>query len=63
MTRTCDDIWPNAVTFGNGIHDHLTFTKEECGKIVAFSDKLYGNKSTIGAGKHEGTYNPDIRSV
>ena len=63
MTRTCDGIWPNAVTFGNGIHDHLTFTKEECGKIVAFADKLYGNKSTIGAGKHEGTYNPDIRSV
>ena len=63
MTRTCDDIWPSAVTFGNGIHNELTFTKEECGKIVAFADKLYGNKSTIGAGKHEGTYNPDIRSV
>ena len=63
MTRTCDDIWPNAVTFGNGIHNELTFTKEECGKIVAFADKLYGNKSTIGAGKSEGTYNPNIRSV
>ena len=63
MTHTCDGIWPGAVTFGNGIHNQLTFTKEECGKIVAFADKLYGNKSTIGAGKHEGTYNPDIRSV
>ena len=63
MTRTCDNIWPGAVTFGDGIHNELTFTKEECGKIVAFADQLYGNKSTIGAGKSEGTYNPDIRSV
>ena len=30
MTRTCDNIWPGAVTFGNGIHDEMIFTKEEC---------------------------------
>jgi len=63
MIRTNDEIWPHAVTFGNGLHDELTFTSEECDKIVAFSNKLYGNKSTIGAGKSEGTYDPSIRSV
>ena len=63
MIRTNDEIWPHAVTFGNGLHNELTFTPEECNKIVAFADKLYGNKSTIGAGKSEGTYDPSIRSV
>lgn len=63
MIRTNDEIWPHAVTFGNGIHNELTFTPEECERIVRMSDKLYGNKSTIGAGKSEGTYNPNIRSV
>ena len=63
MIRTNDEIWPNAITFGNGIHNELTFTPKECERIVGMSDKLYGNKSTIGAGKSEGIYNPDIRSV
>ena len=63
MIRTNDEIWPSAVTFGNGLHNELTFTPEECERIVRMSDKLYGNKSTIGAGKSEGTYDPNIRSV
>ena len=63
MIRTNDDIWPRAVTFGNGIHNELTFTDEECEKIIGFADKLYGQKSTIGAGNSEGTYDPSIRSV
>lgn len=63
MIRTNDEIWPNAITFGNGLHNELTFTEEECKKIVAISDKKYGMKSTVGAGKSEGTYDPSIRSV
>lgn len=63
MIRTNDEIWPNAITFGNGIHNELTFTPEECDRIVQMSDKLYGQKSTIGAGKSEGTYDPSVRSV
>lgn len=63
MIRTNDEIWPGAVTFGDGFHNEFVFSEDECKKIVSIADKLYGVKSTIGAGKSEGTYNPEIRSV
>ena len=63
MIRTCDDIFPGAVTYHSKFKPEYTFTPEQCDKILSLKDKLYPSKSTIGTGETEGTYDPNIRMV
>lgn len=63
MIRTCDDIFPGAVTYHSGFKAEHRFTPEQCNKILAAHHKLYPVKSTIGSGENAGTYDPSIRMV
>ena len=63
MIRTCDDIFPGAVTYYSKFKPEYTFTPEQCDKILSLKDKLYPVKSTVGTGEDQGTYDPGIRLV
>ena len=61
MIRTCDDVFPGAATYHREFNSQYTFTPEECQKILQQSEKLYPEKSKIGA--DSGVYDPKVRSV
>jgi hypothetical protein len=63
MITTNDEVFPGLTHFDKDFNPHLSFTAEECKKIVSHSDTLYPSKSTVGGGDKERTYDVDIRAV
>lgn len=54
-----DDYSPQYAVYYSKFHPDLTFTKEECAKIIDIAKKSYFSKSTVG----NNVYNPEVRRV
>ena len=62
MIRTSDDEFPGLTSFNKDFKPELSFTSEECQRIIAMADNMYGMKSTVGSNKNR-TYNAGVREV
>ena len=62
MIRTCDNIFPGAITYDKNFHGEQCFTDEECDKVLEISAQMYGAKSTVGSDSTR-AYNKEIREV
>lgn len=62
IIKTCDDVFPGAVTYHSGFNPEYTFSAAECDAIMQYGKKLYPIKSTVGDGDNS-KYDPKVRSV
>jgi len=62
IIRTCDDVFPGAVTYSSAFNPEYAFTPEECARVLALQNRLYPVKSTVGDGDNS-KYDPKVRSV
>jgi PKHD-type hydroxylase len=62
MIRTSDNEFPGMTSFHKNFKPELSFTPEECQRIVAMADNMYGTKSTVGSEKTR-KYDTSIRAV
>ena len=62
MISKCDSISPGPITFHTGFNPAMTFTEEECKKIISLSDTLYSSKATVGF-ENNGKLDTSVRSV
>jgi len=49
MIPLIDGLMPGATSFNSKFKPELTFTKEECKKIVSLADQQYGLKASVGS--------------
>lgn len=57
-----DNCSPYVTTFDSSLHSELTFSQEECEKIIAFGKTQYSQKAAVGD-KEKGRVDTSIRSV
>lgn len=62
MISKCDPISPGPITFHTGFNPAMTFSKEECSKIISLADNMYSSKATVGT-EGAGKFDSSIRSV
>ena len=62
MIRTSDNEFPGMTSFHRNFKPELSFTPEECQRIVAMADNMYGTKSTVGSEKTR-KFDTSIRAV
>jgi PKHD-type hydroxylase len=62
IIKTCDDVFPGAVSYYSAFNQPYCFTVAECEAVCALANKLYPIKSTVGDGDNS-KYDPSVRAV
>lgn len=62
IIKTCDEVFPGAVTYSSEFNSDYTFSPGECVKILELQNRLYPSKSTVGDGD-KAKFAPEVRAV
>lgn len=63
MIPSWNNISPGSSCFHSQFKPELTFTKEECNRIISLASSKYSTKATVGTESSKENYQPKIRRV